>query len=349
MPVPQPGGRLLASGSGFSPQAAEEAARYEAIERYSLHFHSGIPLIRARWEDVAAHAIHPSQFLLLSDRQLRTRKHPTHEGEWDWVEGHWVSEDGHGSAWDSCLIPAACCYLSYPLMRGAIRFGVSSNGCAAGNNFEDAAVRAFLELVERDAIAIWWYNRLRRPSAPIPGGLGNEIATELGRQGLRLELLDLTTDLGIPVVAAVAHNRVSQEVRFGFGAAWQYCDASLHAIAELCQSLGEPQFHVGGGPVHSEPWLMASGESRIEKSVSPTVKVGLHACAHTVTRAGLRMIVIDQTNPETETPVARVVVPGLRPALPRFAPGRLYEVPLRLGWTKKRTLENGLNPVPFTI
>ena len=37
------------------------------------------------------------------------------------------------------------------------------NGCAAGNTLEEAIVQGFLELVERDAYAIWWYNRLQRP------------------------------------------------------------------------------------------------------------------------------------------------------------------------------------------
>ena len=37
-----------------------------------------------------------------------------------------------------------------------------SNGCAAGNTIEEAIVQGFLELVERDSYAIWWYNRLQR-------------------------------------------------------------------------------------------------------------------------------------------------------------------------------------------
>ena len=36
-----------------------------------------------------------------------------------------------------------------------------SNGNAAGSSPEDAVVQGFLELVERDAVALWWYNRTR--------------------------------------------------------------------------------------------------------------------------------------------------------------------------------------------
>src|SRR5262249_30741158 len=42
-----------------------------------------------------------------------------------------------------------------------------SNGCAAGNTLEEAIVQGFLELVERDSYAIWWYNRVRRPQVDL--------------------------------------------------------------------------------------------------------------------------------------------------------------------------------------
>ena len=44
-------------------------------------------------------------------------------------------------------------------------------------------------------------------------------------------------------------------------------------------------------------------------------------------------------------PVARVIVPGLRPATPRFAPGRLYEVPVKLGWVDEPATESQMNPL----
>ena len=44
-----------------------------------------------------------------------------------------------------------------------LRIG-DSNGNAAGNTLEEAILQGFLELVERDAVALWWYNRVRRPA-----------------------------------------------------------------------------------------------------------------------------------------------------------------------------------------
>jgi ribosomal protein S12 methylthiotransferase accessory factor len=46
-------------------------------------------------------------------------------------------------------------------------------------------------------------------------------------------------------------------------------------------------------------------------------------------------------------PVVKVIIPGLRPHLPRFAAGRLYEVPVALEWRKKPLREDELNPLAF--
>jgi oxazoline/thiazoline synthase len=52
--------------------------------------------------------------------------------------------------------------------------------------------------------------------------------------------------------------------------------------------------------------------------------------------------VLDQTRPDIEAPVARVIVPGLRH---RFAPGRLYDVPVKLGLRRRPLQEAELNPL----
>ena len=42
-----------------------------------------------------------------------------------------------------------------------------------------------------------------------------------------------------------------------------------------------------------------------------------------------------------------VVVPGLRHFWARFGPGRLYEVPVAMGWLERPLTEDQLNPIPF--
>jgi hypothetical protein len=55
------------------------------------------------------------------------------------------------------------------------------------------------------------------------------------------------------------------------------------------------------------------------------------ACVELAEQAALDFLVLDQTRPDIEVPVVRVVVPGLRHFYRRFGPGRLYDVPIKLG------------------
>jgi ribosomal protein S12 methylthiotransferase accessory factor len=75
----------------------------------------------------------------------------------------------------------------------------------------------------------------------------------------------------------------------------------------------------------------------------------VRACQALVERAGMEMLVLDQTRPEVGLPVAKVIVPGLRHFWARFAPGRLYDVPVRLGWLPEPLAEDELNPVAMFL
>jgi ribosomal protein S12 methylthiotransferase accessory factor YcaO len=59
-------------------------------------------------------------------------------------------------------------------------------------------------------------------------------------------------------------------------------------------------------------------------------------------------LVLDQTRPDLGLPVVKVIVPGLRHFWARYAPGRLFDVPVRLGWQSRPLAEEQLNcPFPF--
>jgi ribosomal protein S12 methylthiotransferase accessory factor len=75
----------------------------------------------------------------------------------------------------------------------------------------------------------------------------------------------------------------------------------------------------------------------------------VRTCQELVERAGMEMLVLDQTRPEVGLPVAKVIVPGLRHFWARLAPGRLYDVPVRLGWLSRPLAEQDLNPIPMFL
>ena len=245
-----------------------------------------------------------------------------------------------------------------------------SNGCASGNTIEEAVLQGFLELVERDAVAIWWYNRLRRPAVDLDSfadrwlsGLGGRYR-ELGRE---VVVIDLTTDLGIPVVAAFSHRvgEAEERIAIGYGCHLDVRIAVQRALTELCQMLNldlrgdaAQMDDFGEGWMRwatraEQPYVVpdAAAPARTRADF-PQLRFddlldSIAFCRTVVEERGLEMLVLDQTRADTKMPVAKVVVPGLRHFWPRFAPGRLYDVPVSMGWLPAPLAESALNPVPF--
>jgi ribosomal protein S12 methylthiotransferase accessory factor len=75
-----------------------------------------------------------------------------------------------------------------------------------------------------------------------------------------------------------------------------------------------------------------------------TTRQQVDACVDIARRAGLDFLVLDQSRPDVEVPVVRVIVPGLRHFYRRFGPGRLYDVPVKLGLLDRPLQENELTP-----
>jgi oxazoline/thiazoline synthase len=75
------------------------------------------------------------------------------------------------------------------------------------------------------------------------------------------------------------------------------------------------------------------------------VREQVSACVRIAQQQGLDFLVLDQTRPDIEVPVVRVIVPGMRHFYRRFAPGRLYDVPIKLGLRDQPLHEDELNPI----
>ena len=58
---------------------------------------------------------------------------------------------------------------------------------------------------------------------------------------------------------------------------------------------------------------------------------------------------LDQTRPEVAFNVVKVIVPGLRHFWKRLGPGRLYEVPAKMGWLGSSLEEQAMNPFPLFL
>src|SRR5262249_50448477 len=123
--------------------------------------------------DLGDAAVHPNTCMLYSDQQYRDR------AVWNARKSPWNSvpepfDEEQAIEWTPVwsltrqqvrYLPTAFCYYDYPQKRSTCF--ACPKGNAAGNTLEEAILQGFFELVERDAVALWWYTRLRRPAVDL--------------------------------------------------------------------------------------------------------------------------------------------------------------------------------------
>ncbi|WIX84552.1 TOMM precursor leader peptide-binding protein [Amycolatopsis sp. DG1A-15b] len=364
-------------GKGVSPLDAEVGALCEAAERFSGNFQGDELRIRGSYEELGEEALHPNDCMLFADRQYAER------AAWNPVHGAFqrVGEPFDPAAvtdwtpvWSMSgrrrLLPTS--YLYYGTPRESTTRGVraDSNGSAAGSSLEDAILQGALELVERDAVALWWYNRTLMPGVDLASFADPWLAEVAGHYtaiGRELWVLDVTSDLEIPVAVALSR-RVDgpyENISFGFGAHLDPRIAVRRAVTELNQML--PIVETAGQDlddpdarhwfthvtVANQPYLRPAAGQRMRNAADfpfvsrADVRDDVEALSRVFARAGLDMLVLDQTRPDVGIPVAKVIAPGMRPFWARFAPGRLFDVPLRLGRLAAPTPYERLNPLPM--
>ena len=262
------------------------------------------------------------------------------------------------------LVPAALTYIGAAEAGDESAFAIAdSNGCAAAPTWETAVAWGFQEAVERDAVALWWFGAHRRPKIDLATITeASELIRWLTQRGRHFHVLDLTTDLGVPTYAAVSADPAGRAIALGTAAHVSPQRAVFAALTEMLQcelalTLHDRR-HGDRGVEHwitavsfsSVPHLLPSSDSavKLRDDREPPDDDLLGRCVDISTSAGLEIFVVDLTRPELAVPVVRVLVPGLRPARARFAPGRLYDVPVLLNWCSNPTDKSELNDIPLS-
>lgn len=374
--------RSRSAGKGVTPLQAKVGALCESMERYSGVFQGEEPRIQSSYQALGEQAIHPYNHLLFSENQYEHRDSINSKRlsmfQWipqrfdeqrilDWTPVWSLTEQRQK------YLPTSCCYYFYPQSAAEAFALADSNGAASGNTREEAILQGFFELVERDAVAIWWYNRLRREQLdlasfqhPYVRQLQDAYRDHFQRD---FWVLNLTHDLGIPTFAAISRqlNRPQEHLILGFGAHFDPEIALLRALTEMNQSL--PLLGQGmSASIHPQIanwWQTATLQNQpyLQPDLSrPAVQASdfsfqpqddlledVRLAQRIVEQKGLEMLVLDQTRPDVGLPVVKVIVPGLRHFWTRFAPGRLYEVPVQMNWLSAPLAEADLNPIPMFL
>jgi oxazoline/thiazoline synthase len=379
-PRPETVGELKAGlsggsfGKGSTADQGEASALMEAIERYSGSFQGDEIRMTRRFTDFpACDAVHPNDVMLFSDAQYGRDPIPSmspnqaaatlipldRSAKIEWSPA-WSLRDEQFR-----YLPTSLLYFFYKGPGWLQSPPADSNGCAAGNTLEEAIVQGFLELVERDSYAIWWYNRLQRPEVDLSqfdDPYIRDLQIQLAETGRQLWVLDVTSDLGIPSFVAVSHwiDGSREQIEFGSGAHFDTRIAMLRAMTELnqfmsiglvgCRSAGKLWSETGPNEFRlaDQPYLVPSGIVQPELGSNFShldSREQVRTCMHLAEQVGLDFLALEQTRPDVEVPVVRVIVPGLRHFYRRFAPGRLYDVPVKLGWRNWPLTEGELNPL----
>ena len=378
--------RSKSAGKGSNSIQSKVSALCEAIERYSGGLLGDEITLSKSFEDFATEdeAIHPNTVQLFSDRQLNKATEINSEGhpynivpprfnpeiKMNWTPVWSLTQQRHR------YLPTSMLYIMPPEFRTPFDMIGDSNGCAAGNTLEEAILQGFYELVERDAFAIWWYNQLQFSSidlAIFEDGFLNNARKYYQNLARDIWVLDITSDIAIPTFVAISNlpGGQSEDIIYGSGAHPDAKTAVLRAVCELNQCLTWlPRRGVRDGrPMIDDPmalawwknaklkdcsWLVpakseqtSSRALNLDKWDLSDLGTEVKQCQTLVEEKGSEFLVLDQTRPDIGLPVVRVIVPGLRHFWERLAPGRLYEVPVQMGFQKVPLKESEMNKSPM--
>lgn len=227
------------TGVGVSMERALTAALGEAVEGYCA-YDIRQQLLRGSYREIAAadpRAVSPHELPLYSPGQYRKygfRYRPfTEDAPLRWSKG--VS----AVTGKERILPAGLVYAAYrpepwetPLCHTI--FG----GVASSTSHDAAMLSGLYEVVERDAMMIWWLGQLPMARViPRSGSWLEEVMQTCFRvPGLSFELWHITMDIPIPIFFGLVTDATNQAVAGGFGANLDPSVAALKALFECVQN-----------------------------------------------------------------------------------------------------------------
>ena len=375
--------RSASGGKGKTPLQAQVSALCESVERYSMVYQGQTTAEFASYNQLKnTHTIiNPASILNFSESQFAKRlltngnttlfhqlvpepfnpDKPMH-----WSEGFSLTEQ------KKCLILTEQAFAKFnndqdnPLVAYP-----DSNGCASGNNFLEAVLQGTLELIERDAAAIWWYNRCLRSAVNI-ASINNEyisnVAALYWQRGRSLKILNITSDLAIPCFVAVSVNlKTRNEIIYGFGCHLDAHIAIERAVTELNQILpltttkrsatsDQTLYHwMDEQIIDDHPYLDAQAVQEIDFNQTfadkpvPMLSACIQYLVDRLSENNISLIAFNLTQKDTRLPVVKMIAPGLRHFWRRTGPGRLYTVPVKMGLRSTPLDEKQLNPHSICI
>lgn len=228
------------------------------------------------------------------------------------------------------------------------KYEAESNGVGAGPSFEHALRSGLMELVERDAAALWWYGgeeaRAVDPGIERAPPFRDFLAAVRKDSIRRVWFLDITGDIGVPVIAALSCEPDGTAVVAGYAADLTFDAALRRATLEMCQmelaqalSLRKVEMS-GQGDLTTQDRLWIEQYAGLDLARYPRLRpilpcsirllngpqcLTFDEAVTSVADAGFDIYTVRLCREAIEIPVVRVMVPGFQSSNPNFTSQRL--------------------------
>ncbi len=219
---------------------------------------------------------------------------------------------------ESVQVPAQSVYLDCAsVLSEPQQEDANSTGCAVGPDRDAAVSTALWECVERDAMALWWHGNRQGAQVPLDVIDAHQprLFWWLHQRPRVTQLFDITTDIGLPVVVAVASNPDGRVVAMGAAARPLLEDAALAAVTEMVQTEVSLDFAHEAGADEARAWIAHAStlqQAQFQPGPArPSLALTTLDLLARLADLGHRVLVIEMTLPGDPLPAMRVLVPGL--------------------------------------
>jgi ribosomal protein S12 methylthiotransferase accessory factor len=243
-------------------------------------------------------------------------------------------------------LPADFCLRRPAARRGLEPPFLLGTGAAAGATLEAATLHAVLELIERDALGLWWRGGKRGFAVDAALSEFDLTIGALRRGHCEREtwLLDITTDLGAPCIVAISCTPEGTEFAFGAAARPTVAEAARVAILEVCQlelaydlvrrkarERGEEALNAAdrrhlarAGAINAKTCALVRPIAE-QRNLQRGPRILREFVAH-ASRIGVEFYRVDLTRPPQAVPAVRVLAPALQPEPSQILGNRLQDV-----------------------
>jgi len=387
-------GSYYSSGKGRSRWGARAGAVAEAIEFDALRFDAS-RCVRSSYramQDLGSRAYGPHELLPLSERQwnagggeaaveLYRVPVPLRFEERCWADPLWWMDGRRVGDWSRAWFPASYVFTAEIVdvpeggYEGGRYFHGVHSGAATGPTRVDALCRGLCELVERDAVALWWYGRVVRPVVELEC-FGDPWLMQAQERfegaGREIRVFDITTVKTLPAVVAVSFLR--QRNAYGFDVVLSGgCSGSLQLACRRAVSENVQHIHASGGnfvyhsvrfdtrfarvwaelDVREERWLsqgcapLGYADEALRGALEG--EAFLLRCKTATAALGVDWYAVDLSAEDHGVAVMRSIAPGLLTLFPLLGSERMYSGWKKAGWDEGCRNEDEVNPIPYVF